>query len=352
MPSGFKSAPPAGLLLAALFAATPAVADVLSVPASKDTTLYETAAGNVSNGAGQVFFAGRTSTFNNTLRRGLIAFDVAGAIPAGSTIDSVILRLHLVRTPPLPTQTVLSLHRVTADWGEGTSDPEFEEGGGVPATPGDATWLHRFFSNVLWTTPGGDFVATVSAGSTVLDVGPYAWGPTAQMRADVQAWLDTPSGNFGWMLRGVEGTIESARGFDTRQGITLGDRPVLEITFTPPATGAGRVPDGSIAADIPLRIAHAAGGQITLTWGASCLASDTDYALYEGALASFYSHSMKSCSTGGATTSTIMPASQSSYYLVAPLQGGREGSYGLRSGGAERPPGAPACLPQSIASCP
>ena len=41
------------------------------------------------------------------------------------------------------------------------------EGDGAPATPNDATWRHRFFDSVFWTTQGGDFSATVSASQSV-----------------------------------------------------------------------------------------------------------------------------------------------------------------------------------------
>jgi hypothetical protein len=127
---------------------------------------------------------------------------------------------------------------------------------------------------------------------------------------------------------------------------------MLEVTFTPLGSGAGRVPDGSTAPEVPLRITPAANSAISLTWGGSCLATDTDYEVYEGILGSFYSHGMKLCSTGGATTAIFVPGLVSYYYLVVPHHGGLEGSYGLNRVGAERPPGVPACLPQSIATCP
>jgi hypothetical protein len=339
------------LLPAALLAVTPAIADVRSISASKDNTLYETAAGDVSNGAGQVFFAGHTGTITNSIRRGLIAFDVAGSIPAGSTINSVTLRLHLTRVPAVPVATVISLHRVLANWGEGASDPAGQEGGGAPAEVNDATWLYRFFNTTLWAVQGGEFVTTASASRQVLDIGPYSWGPSAGMRTDVQSWLNNPAGNFGWMLRGDEVTVGSAHGFDTRQGLTAADRPVLDVTYMPPITGAGRVPDGA-APDLPLTVTQAAGGQITLAWDTSCVAGDTDYEIYEGSVGAFYSHSMKLCTTGGATTATFMPAPGDSYYLVVPRQAGREGSYGFDSAVVERPPGVPACLPQLILECP
>jgi len=352
MPHGSLTAVTAGLLLAALLAVRPAAADVVSIPAKKDNTLYASATGSVSNGAGQVFFAGHTSVFTNTIRRAVIAFDIAGSVPAGSTIDSVTLRLHLTRAPLPPDVFPMALHRVLADWGEGTSDPEFSEGGGAPATPGDATWLHRFYNTTFWTNQGGDYAPVASASIFVSGAAFYTWGPTTALRNDVQGWLDNPAGNFGWMVRGDEVTLESARGFDSRQSLTVANQPVLGVVFTPPASGAGRIPDGSQGQDVPLMIDHAPGAEIRLSWSSSCVASDTDFEVYEGNLGVFYSHTMKLCTTGGATTAAFMPAPGDSYYLVVPRNGSREGSYGVDGGGTERPPGLPACLSQSLAACP
>jgi len=58
--------------------AGPAAADIVSLQASKDNSLYSES-GSLSNGAGNYFFAGRTNSGNT--RRGLIAFDVAAATP-------------------------------------------------------------------------------------------------------------------------------------------------------------------------------------------------------------------------------------------------------------------------------
>ncbi len=116
--------------------------------------------------------------------------------------------------------------------------------------------------------------------------------------------------------------------------------------FLPPA---GEVPDGS-AGSVPLTIAPAAGGDLTLSWGASCAATDTDYAVYEGTLgAPFASHVPVTCSTGGATTWTFTPSAGDHYYLVVPRNGVSEGSYGHGSSLVPRPPSTAACLPQEVA---
>lgn len=112
--------------------------------------------------------------------------------------------------------------------------------------------------------------------------------------------------------------------------------------------GAGTVPDGNTAPEVPLDVTHAPAAQIKLTWGASCLSSDNDYEIYEGVIGAYYSHASKFCTTAGALTKTFLPAAADSYYLVVPRNLLREGSYGRRSNGLERPAGLAACIPQLI----
>ena len=57
---------------------------------------YESPQDNVSNGAGRHFFAGATAS--GDLRRGLIAFAIAGHVPAGSIVASATLKLRMTMT--------------------------------------------------------------------------------------------------------------------------------------------------------------------------------------------------------------------------------------------------------------
>ena len=205
-----------------------AIAQLANINPIKDNTLYQydPAEGDVSNALGQHFFAGETGM--GELRRGVLAFDIAGNVPAGSTILGVTLSLNMSRTTSATPRSV-ELHMLSADWGEGTSVAPGEEGEGAPATPNDATWRHRFFDTIFWTTEGGDFSATVSASQSVGPVGVYTWS-SSQMRADVQSWLDDPSSNFGWLVLGDESVIGTAKRFDTRESASP---PVLTIQFRP-----------------------------------------------------------------------------------------------------------------------
>src|SRR6266545_4436455 len=219
------------LILVALLGGAPslAIAQLANINPIKDNTLYQydPAEGDTSNALGNHFFAGETGM--GELRRGVLAFDIAGNIPAGSTILGVTLSLNMSRTADNTARTI-ELHKLLADWGEGTSVAPGEEGDGAPATPNDATWRHRFFDTTFWTIEGGDFSATVSASQSVGPVGVYTWS-SSQMRADVQSWLDDPASNFGWLVLGDESEIVTAKRFDTRESASP---PVLTIQYRPP----------------------------------------------------------------------------------------------------------------------
>ena len=156
-----------------------ASAGTVNINPSKDNTLYEydPVDGDRSNALGFHFFAGETGM--NELRRGVLAFDIAGNIPPGATITAVSLSLNMSRTPT-NTAYVMELHKLLADWGEGTSIAPGEEGDGAPATPNDATWRHRFFDTIFWSTQGGDFSATVSASQS----GWPAWSLHVELSAN------------------------------------------------------------------------------------------------------------------------------------------------------------------------
>ena len=212
------------VVLGALGAA--AAGDVVEISPARDNSIFSE--GDLSNALGQRLFAGMTAQFH--LRRALIMFDVAGAVPAGSTINFATLHMNCSRQLQ---PAAVSLHRLRASWGEGTSRALFEEGMGAPATPGDATWMARFFPGDPWGIPGGDFVDSPSATSLSPGSGPVTWA-TGQMALDVQSWLDSPAENHGWILIGEESVFASAQRFDSRENVNPAVRPRLVLDFTPP----------------------------------------------------------------------------------------------------------------------
>lgn len=215
------------VLLAVLPPSATAQSDSVTLTPVRDNTLYETSDGSLSNGAGNHLFAGRTN--DGSLRRALLAFDVAGSVPNGATVDSVRLELTVSQTAS-GAQSV-GVHRVTADWGEGTSDASGNEGGGGASTPNDATWLHAFFDGTAWQTAGGDFVPGPSASTSVSGPGAYTWS-SSTLAADVQGWLDAPATNFGWIVVGNESANRTAKRFDSRENPSAGARPALTVFYT------------------------------------------------------------------------------------------------------------------------
>jgi hypothetical protein len=204
-------------LVACLAPATRA-SEATLVP-SRDNTLFEDPTGALSDGAGPTLFAGNNG--QDLARRALLLFDVAGALPAGALIINVS---NVSNT----TARTFSLHRVVADWGEGTSSTS--GGSGAPATAGDATWLHTRWPDQLWDTPGGDFAATPSAALVISGVALYACAAPA-MASDVQAWLDDPAGNHGWLMMGDEVTLNTAKRLDSRENPTASQRPMLIVYY-------------------------------------------------------------------------------------------------------------------------
>ncbi len=212
----------------------PTLAETVELGPCKDNTLYQQAdgGGNTSNGQGEHFFVGRTA--RDLIRRGLIAFDIAGNIPAGVTIESVTLTLHASSTRETPDIQV-DLYPALSDWGEGASIAEGGEGGGAPAQPGDATWLNTFYPDQLWGADGGDFATAVTASVTVSAVGFFSFDSTVDqgLVTDVQQWLDLPDTNFGWLLKASDEYFpESAKRFDTRENAEPMFQPLLTVTYS------------------------------------------------------------------------------------------------------------------------
>ncbi len=223
-----------------LFAGSP---ETVTITSSKDNTLIQTASGNVSLGAAEQMYAGRVGPMGGgTRRRGVLAFDVASAVPAGATITEVSLTLYMSQTIVGPQE--VSLRRMLADWGEGTSDGF--GGQGAPATPNDATWSHRFWPGTTWTTAGGDFSDVVSASKIVDTVNWYTWESTPQLVADVQDWLDNPSTSYGWLVQGNESVVHTVKQFATHEAFE-DIQPALQITYVlTPQNPADLDDDGSV----------------------------------------------------------------------------------------------------------
>ena len=202
---------------------------------TKDNTLYENPAIDTSNGAGSHFYVGKTDidgAANGTLRRGVLAFGISGTIPSLSTIISASLKVNVTRE--ISGDEIFALHRLSGDWGEGTSVAPGEGGAGTLAEPGDATWNHSFYSATTWITPGGDFIVTPTMTTTIGGLGTHIWSTTPELITDIQAWVDAPTMNYGWIVRGNEIDSASAKRFATKEHSNATLHPMLTIEYLPP----------------------------------------------------------------------------------------------------------------------
>jgi hypothetical protein len=218
---------PAILLLTVLLGIEPAAPETLTLEANRDATLIEDPGGSLANGAGPSCFMGRTAQSENGIRRALLSFDVAAALPRGAVIESVALRLFV--TPSNPDPRPIRLHRVLADWGEGPSASS--GGGGAAALPGDVTWLHTFWDYDFWVQIGGQFLGRASAERTVASPGDCVWSDSPHLTQDVRLWNAAPERNFGWMVIGDETTRQTAKSFASREHPDPAVRPRLEIIY-------------------------------------------------------------------------------------------------------------------------
>lgn len=213
----------------------PGATSVVLAPVA-DATLYDRSSLLASNGAGEYLYFGFTN--RSEIRRALVRFDVASAIPAGARIASAKLVLNVDRTRDddvVPS----TVHRVTASWTEGASHSQTAgQGSGTAPGDGDVTWVHSAFPDVMWENPGGDFEPKPSSSTTVGapprgQLLPITWPSTDAMIADVQGWLDNAAGNYGWVVLGREGSSQTAKRVRAREHEEGDSHPRLVIEYLP-----------------------------------------------------------------------------------------------------------------------
>jgi hypothetical protein len=228
---------------------------IANVPASADATLL--GGSDIGNSlAVPGIFVGKDP---GNVKRGLIEFDVAAAVPAGATIASVTLTLTVgqvagssggtvVNSGPVQT---MSLYDEAQAWGEPTNTVGATSfgghGHGAAAATGDATWNTAFWSATAWNVaPGGNWTASSVDLADALVPGTTgyvaSWSSPALI-AEVQNWLDTPASNNGLLVKDQdELTATTFRAFWGAQGaINAGTPswvPNLAIIYVVPEPGS------------------------------------------------------------------------------------------------------------------
>ena len=93
-------------------------------------------------------------------------------------------------------------------------------------------------------------------------------------------------------------------------------------------------------------------GDITLVWGDSCNAGDTNYGIFAGTIPTFDVANAVLCETPfGGTAKTVEPEPGNTFYLVVPHNEFWQGSFGQNSQGIERPMTGSWCFTQEVTTC-
>ena len=237
----------------------------LSLGPTADTFINSVDPDN-NNGASQSFFTGENG--QGGVMRGLLQFALPAGLQGRVTVSGVTLTLttEAVGTGTmLPAAATESLQRVNVAWTEGTGagNAMMTYTVGQPCGTTGATWNDP---DCTGGTPwaGGDVTATVSGTASApaeLDTA-VIWDSmagSAGLLADVQAWMDDPATNHGWMISSsTEGTSAKAQRFYSRE--VAGKGPALGITFACTAEFADAGPTCGITLPADGGGADAAGG--------------------------------------------------------------------------------------------
>jgi hypothetical protein len=178
-----------------LAAGVVSLAETVTLHPVADTTLFGT---KPTNNLGQAANLLSGTVMNGAKNRALLKFDPAAQIPAGARIESVKLELTVVGASS--PGTGFALHRMLANWEEGRGTSNH----GLPALPGETTFLHRRSGQETWDMPGAgapaDYAVNPSASVAVGGAGTYTFTNTPALLADVRLWVESPRRNFGWIV--------------------------------------------------------------------------------------------------------------------------------------------------------
>lgn len=225
----------------------------------------------------------------------------------------------------------------------------------------DRDAVHCLYPHTLTiVSPNGGESVPAGSASTI------AWNSTAESGASFgEVDLEISSdGGTSWTTVSVaepnDGTYPWVAPVNPGSEYRVRVRRANLVSPTPspfPAACSGDASDASFAVSASsvagsvggagLAVDRDPSGDLVLTWGPSCSGDATDYVVYEGLLSTLRSgswdHSARTCAAGADLTVTLAPPGGSTYYLVAPVAGGAEGSLGADSSATPRPVAASAC---------
>ena len=222
-------------LVAALFAwGISCWGDIVELVPVADTTLFEFNADANFGAEDQLIVGSVARNAPRNRARLLLRFDLS-AVPPGAVVTNVTLQLTVVKENGGEPAAGMGIRPMLITWSEGNRTGMQ----GTSALPGQSTWSSRAHSQTAWSMPGGqagvEFGSATSSTVALDGPGSYRFPATPTLVADVQAWVDSPANNFGWIVLGTNESIAaSARRIASRE--SLSGRPLLTVGYTRAAT--------------------------------------------------------------------------------------------------------------------
>lgn len=243
------------LVLTLLTLGSTASAESITVAASADTAIFSFNPGNNFGALADVPLGpiNRDANAQGFFPQGrmLVRFDLAGKLPSSARVNSTRLEITVLRERSSGAALTIDAHRLLVPWSEGTGTGSST---GAAASAGESSWLNRIQGTAAWTQPGAaagsDYSPSASSSAVIDNAGSYPFPSTTSLVADVQAWLDNPSLNHGWILLPRAPMQKgSAKRIVTREDAS--DWPALTIDYSvPPSAAPGfdsaRLVDGQL----------------------------------------------------------------------------------------------------------
>lgn len=154
----------AGLAFAGLFSfqavthgATMSFKDGIASYAGTEDAALVSAASSANNFGSHAAIDAGAFSFDTTVRRGLIRFNVSALAGQFASINSITLRLNVLAVAGANTVELFEPVALNGDWVEGTSDNAFESG--------TSTWDNKIQPGTAWV--GGAGLGTLGYGSVL-----------------------------------------------------------------------------------------------------------------------------------------------------------------------------------------
>jgi hypothetical protein len=151
----------------------------------------------------------------NNIERSLLTFDLTNTLPYGAAVKDAYLTICVQTIDGNGTN--VEVHALTSSW-----------------TPSNTTWNSRNTATA-WLAPGGDFQAAISGGPIAVTTAPSSavYYTFALPPALVQGWINTPSSNYGLMIKATDETYNgNIVIYSGLNGISTNYGPKLTVYYT------------------------------------------------------------------------------------------------------------------------